>query len=232
MSSPLCILLVDDSEFFLTLERQFLRNTPAKVITASNAEQALQLARDYRPNIVFLDIDMPGMDGIACCQLMKNDVQVARIPIILIGDKTHPEQKEAARSAPCDAFIEKPLNRREFLHSGHSFLPGIERREPRKTFRLSVLFVCNDSEQMGQCIDISSGGMFLTTLPTGNKGDLLELKFRLPGQGEGQVTIGGRIAWVNIPGQEIKPDYPPGYGVEFIDIPETVGVALRRFFSS
>ena len=73
MGSPLCILLVDDAKFFLELEKQFLKNTPATLLTASSGKEALEIAKESRPSLVFMDVDMPEMDGLDCCRQFKAD---------------------------------------------------------------------------------------------------------------------------------------------------------------
>lgn len=230
MSTPLCILLVDDSPFFLNLERNFLRNTPATLIEARGAAEAMELARRYRPSVVFMDIDMPEIDGLACCRNFCEDRELQGIPVVLIGDLAHPEQQAAAQAAGCAGFMTKPLDRRQFLDVGHRLLVSIDRRESRCDCQIPVSFEWQGVERHGLCIDISSGGMFLKIDPAAGKGALLTLRLRLPDAEKTAVSLAGRVAWVNLPGAPIKPDYPSGYGLEFIDISETAGVALRRCF--
>lgn len=230
MSTPLCILLVDDSPFFLSLERQFLRNTPAALLEARDAATALALARSHRPSLVFMDIDMPGMDGLACCRQFRDDSELQRIPVILIGDSSTPEQQKQAQAAGCAGYLAKPLDRRRFLEAGHRLLVSIDRRESRRDCEIPVSFDWHGTERHAMCVDISSGGMFLRIEPRAGKGDLLRMRLRLPDRERTVVKLTGRIAWVNLAETPIKPDYPPGYGIEFIDISEPAGIALRRCF--
>lgn len=230
MSTPLCILLVDDSPFFLSLERQFLRNTPVSLLEADNAADALALARSHRPSLVFMDIDMPGTDGLTCCRQFQVDRELKAIPVILVGDAAFPEQREQALQAGSSGYLAKPLDRRQFLDAGHRLLVSIDRREPRRDCDIPVSFQWRGSEHHGLCIDISSGGMFLKSEPRAGKGELLQLRLRLPDRERTVVTLTGRVAWVNLPVNPIKPAYPVGYGIEFIDIPEAVGITLRRCF--
>jgi Tfp pilus assembly protein PilZ len=83
---------------------------------------------------------------------------------------------------------------------------------------------------MGRCIDISSGGMFLESQPTAQAGESLLLKFSLPDESKTPVEVQGRIAWVNATDAIIKDGFPLGYGVEFVDITDSVGASLRRCF--
>jgi CheY-like chemotaxis protein len=230
MATPLCILLVDDSRFFLNIERQFLRSTPASIIEADNSVAALALAQEFRPSLIFMNSALPETDGFECCLELKQDPGLNKIPVVLIGDSTNDEHRIRAEESGCDAYLTKPLDRRQFLETGHRFLYSVERREPRKIIRISVLFTWRGEEQMGQCMDMSSGGMFLATPPFADKDEVLMLHFTLPDEVKTKITLKGRVAWPNIPEREIKTEYPPGYGIEFLDIPEEVGIALRHCF--
>lgn len=231
MVTPLCILLVDESKFFLELERQFLRNTPATTLLASTAVEALELARTYRPSLIYLDMKLPDMDGSAFCLKIRADRELATIPVILVGAQGS-DDEALAQAAGASAFISKPLDRRVFLGVGHSFLLSIDRREPRRTCRIPVSYLCRGQRLQGHCIDISSGGMFLDCLPVAGKGEGLLLRFALPDANLTEVELHGRIAWANSDKEIIKPDYPHGYGIEFIDISEATGTLLRRCFGA
>lgn len=230
MSTPLCILLVDDSPFFLSLERQFLRNTPASLLEARTADEALALARSHRPSLVFMDIDMPGTDGLTCCRQFQADRELKAIPVILIGDAAFPEQREQALHAGGAEYLAKPLDRRQFLEVGHRLLVSIDRRESRRDCDIPVSIQWHGAEHHGLCIDISSGGMFLKIEPRAGKGEILQLRLRLPDRERTVVTLTGRVAWANLPVNPIKPAYPVGYGIEFVKISQEAGIVLRRCF--
>jgi len=230
MATPLCILLVDDSKFFLELERQFLRNTPSTILTASSGEEALSLAREHRPSLIFMDMDMPDLNGLDCCRTFKADQDLQAVPIVLIGDKTSGTNETDARSAGADEYLSKPLDRRHFLAIGHRFLVSIDRREPRQNHQTLVTMICQGRRLQGRCIDVSSGGMFLDCQPIARKDERLLLTFSLPDVQQTQIEISGRIAWANSEEEIIKENYPLGYGVEFVDISDSIGAALRRCF--
>ncbi len=232
MVTPLCILLVDESRFFLELEKQFLRNTTSTILFASSGKEALELAREYRPSLVYMNMEMAGMSGLECCRVFKSDPELKNIPVILIGEKTVEAGESEARTAGANAYISKPLDRRIFLGVGHSFLLSIDRREPRRMCNIRVDYLCRARRMQGRCIDVSSGGMFLDCQPIAQKGETLILKFCLPDERRTPVEINGRIAWANTDEEIIKPDYPLGYGVEFVDIPDDLGAILRRCFGS
>lgn len=232
MVTPLCILLVDESRFFLELEKQFLRNTPSTILFASSGEEALEVAREYRPSLIYMNMEMAGLSGPECCRVFKSDPELKDIPFILIGEKTVETNESEAKTAGANAYISKPLDRRVFLGVGHSFLLSIDRREPRRMCNIRVDYLCRARRMQGRCIDVSSGGMFLDCQPTARKGEHLLLKFSLPDVQQTLIEINGRIAWANSEEEIIKENYPLGYGVEFVDISASMGAALRRCFGT
>jgi CheY-like chemotaxis protein len=232
MGTPLCILIVDDSRFFIELEKQFLRNTPATILVADSAREALLLAREHRPSLVYMDVDMPEMNGFDCCRAFKSDPALRGIPVVLIGGDDPVADEVKARNSGAEEYLPKPLDRRRFLACGHRFLVSIDRREPRRNCQIIVDYSCRGRRLMGRCIDISSGGMFLESQPTAQAGESLLLKFCLPDEKKTPVEVQGRIAWVNAKGSIIKDAFPLGYGVEFVDIADSVGTSLRRCFGT
>lgn len=232
MGAPLCILLVDDSKFFLELEKQFLRNTPATILTASSGEEAIATAIENRPSLIFMAVDMPKMNGLDCCRAIKAHAELNKLPVVLLGDDGRPPFEQEALDAGADAYLEKPLDRRAFLGIGHGFLISIDRREPRQPCRLHVDFMCRGLRKQGYCLDVSSGGMFVQCEPTAHAGESLKLRFSLPDDNKTLIEVDGRIAWANSEKTIIKDNYPLGYGIEFVDIPDDAGVALRTFFGT
>ena len=232
MVTPLCILLVDDSRFFLELEKQFLKNTPSTILVASSASEALELAREYLPSLIYMDIGLDGVSGLDCCRKIRSEDLLKDIPVILIGESDSATDEDDAKTAGASAYISKPLDRRVFLGVGHSFLLSIDRREHRRRCNISVRYLCRGRQFQGRCIDLSSGGMFLSCEPRAAKGETLIMSFSLPDEFRSMVELNGRIAWANSSEEIIKPDYPHGYGVEFVDITEEIAVSLRRCFGS
>ena len=115
---------------------------------------------------------------------------------------------------------------------GDGKLVSIDRHEARWNCQVIVDQTFRGWCLMGRCIDISSGGMFLEAQPTAQAGELLLLKFCLPDEKKTPVEVHGKIAWANAKGSIIKEGFPLGYGVEFVDIADSVGTALRRCFGT
>lgn len=81
-----------------------------RVLTATNGEQGLQLAKESVPDIVVCDVMMPVMDGLACCQRLKNDICTSHIPVILLTACSLDEQRVSGLQSGAEAYLAKPFN--------------------------------------------------------------------------------------------------------------------------
>lgn len=121
------ILLVDDVRLFLELEKSFLHLAQVKILTAANGEEALAVIRRERPDLVFLDLYMPILDGIACCAAIKSDPEVSATPVVMVTTGGKPEEVEQCRAAGCDGLLTKPVDRSAFLDMVSRFVPSFNR---------------------------------------------------------------------------------------------------------
>ena len=116
------ILLVDDTKLFLKLEREYLKQSSVVILTAENGRQALEIARNERPDLIYMDLNMPEMDGATCCAALKADPELRSIPVILVTTAGMSESVEQCKHAGCDGFLTKPIDRKTFLEMGRKFL--------------------------------------------------------------------------------------------------------------
>ncbi|OAE11864.1 response regulator receiver protein [Pseudomonas simiae] len=107
------ILIVEDNEANMRLARLLLVNAGHTVLWAADAETGLTLAREKQPALILMDIQLPGMDGLAATQLLKQDPDTAHIPVIALTAMAMKEDREKTRLAGCDAYIIKPLRYKE-----------------------------------------------------------------------------------------------------------------------
>ncbi|MGR1581493.1 hybrid sensor histidine kinase/response regulator [Thalassobius sp. S69A] len=108
------LMVVDDDLNHLSLVENYLTPVGFSVLQAPNAEIALEMLGDIRPELFILDIDMPGMDGWQLAHELREGMH-ATTPIIMISGHASDAQKPVARSALCDAFIAKPYNLDDLL---------------------------------------------------------------------------------------------------------------------
>jgi two-component system cell cycle response regulator DivK len=107
------ILIVEDNRANMKLATLLLRKGGHAVLCAGDAETGLTIARSSRPDLILMDVQLPGMDGLAATALLKQDPATARIPIIALTAMAMKGDREKTRVAGCDAYIAKPLRYRE-----------------------------------------------------------------------------------------------------------------------
>lgn len=107
------VLIVEDNAANMKLSSLLLRNAGHTVVCAADAETGLILARSDHPDLILMDIQLPGMDGLAATAVLKRDPATHTIPIIALTAMAMKDDQERVRSAGCDAYIAKPLRYQE-----------------------------------------------------------------------------------------------------------------------
>lgn len=107
------ILIIEDNPANMKLASLLLQNAGHSVLCAVDAETGLALARSAAPALVLMDIQLPGMDGLAATALLKRDPATAAIPVIALTALAMKSDREKSQLAGCDAYIAKPLRYQE-----------------------------------------------------------------------------------------------------------------------
>lgn len=107
--SPFRVLLVDDEPVIRALVPAMLEGEGVEVRCVVNGAQALAEARRFRPDLILLDIVLPGLDGISACRLLKSDPELGEVPVHMLSSRARNAEHVAARKAGADGFIEKPF---------------------------------------------------------------------------------------------------------------------------
>jgi two-component system cell cycle response regulator DivK len=103
------ILVIEDNPANMKLACLLLRNAGHEVLCAVDAETGLTTARADHPELILMDIQLPGMDGLAATALLKQDPATASIPVIALTAMAMESDREKSQVAGCDAYIAKPL---------------------------------------------------------------------------------------------------------------------------
>ena len=109
------VLIVEDNSANMTLAVFLLQSAGHTVLSATDAEAGLTLARDEQPNLILMDIQLPGMDGLEATALLKQGDTTRAIPVIAITALAMKGDEERIRAAGCDGYIAKPMRYQEFL---------------------------------------------------------------------------------------------------------------------
>jgi CheY-like chemotaxis protein len=109
------ILLIEDDQLITNLIVILLEREGYEVITSSTAENGIALARDSPPDLILMDIALPGMDGLEATRILKAGDATRAVPVVALTAQARKEDAEKARRAGCDGFIAKPLSTRTFL---------------------------------------------------------------------------------------------------------------------
>ena len=109
------VLVVEDNAANMTLAVFLLQSAGHTVLSATDAEGGLRLARSEQPDLILMDIQLPGMDGLAATLLLKQDPATRAIPVIALTALAMKGDEERIRKAGCDGYIAKPMRYQEFL---------------------------------------------------------------------------------------------------------------------
>jgi two-component system chemotaxis response regulator CheY len=109
------ILLADDSVTAQNMGRKILADAGYEVITVNNGSAALKKIAEHKPDLIVLDVYMPGYSGLEVCQRLKEAQETARVPVLLTVGKLEPFKPEEAKRVRADGFIVKPFEASELL---------------------------------------------------------------------------------------------------------------------
>jgi two-component system cell cycle response regulator DivK len=109
------ILVVEDNPDNMLLTMMLLQSVGHEVLMAVDAEAGLTLARARQPDLILMDVQLPGMDGLAATAILKADEATRTIPIVALTALAMKGDEERIRAAGCDGYIAKPMRMREFL---------------------------------------------------------------------------------------------------------------------
>ena len=118
------ILIVEDSDKNLKLVRDVLQVKGYETLEAGTAEDGLELARARAPDLILMDIQLPGMNGIDALKALRAEPATAAIPVVAITASVMQQDRQEIMRAGFNGFIEKPINLRKFLDTVQQTLKG------------------------------------------------------------------------------------------------------------
>lgn len=124
------VLLVDDNEDSRDIYQMYLNYKGIRALTARNGNEAIALAREHRPDVVVMDLTMPGMDGWEATRVLKRMPELGGLCIIALTGHAFRGSENTARDAGCDRYIIKPCLPEDLLAAVHDVFAA--RGAPRR----------------------------------------------------------------------------------------------------
>lgn len=121
------ILIIDDTELMIKITTDILVEAGYQVITAPDGYNGLQKVREEKPDLVILDVVMPGMSGFEVCKILRDDESNNLMPIIMLTSQDNEDDKLTGLELGADDYIIKPFNKRELLSRVKNTLKRIDR---------------------------------------------------------------------------------------------------------
>lgn len=130
------ILIVDDEEHIIELIKFNLENNGYKVVCANNGNDAVKLAKSEIPQLVLLDLMIPGIDGYDVCREIRKDPSISTIPVIMITAKSEEIDKILGLELGADDYITKPFSVREMVARVKAILRRAKTQYPDDTYAI------------------------------------------------------------------------------------------------
>ena len=111
------VLIVEDNDKNMKLARDVLQAKGYQTLEAVTGEDGVKLAKEKKPDLVLMDIQLPGINGIEAFRQIRADANTSRIPVVALTASVTPTDRSAIAAAGFDAFISKPINLKEFLET-------------------------------------------------------------------------------------------------------------------
>ncbi|MFC2065856.1 response regulator transcription factor [Chloroflexota bacterium] len=149
------VLVVDDDARTVELVKLYLNRDGYRVITAHDGIEALRLAREWHPDLIVLDLMLPGMDGLEVCRTLRGESDV---PIIMLTAKTADEDKLTGLGLGADDYVTKPFSPRELAARVRAVLrriPGERGPDEIKHDELTIDFLRHEASLAGKLLNLT-----------------------------------------------------------------------------
>ena len=169
------ILVVDDEPGIVTIVRDYLERAGFRVLTAGDGEAALRLARLERPNLMVLDLMLPGIDGLDIVRMLRSDPALHRMSVIMLTARVEEADRLVGLELGADDYVIKPFSPREVVARVRAVL---RRAEGEGTYRATL-------HAGDLTIDLERRGVRIGNTPvelTATEFDLLAVLARHPGR--------------------------------------------------
>ena len=116
------ILIVEDNEKNMKLVRDILQFKGHQTLEAVTGEEGVRLAREHKPDLVLMDIQLPDIDGITALRRIRADAALDAIPVLAVSASVMPDEQQKIVTSGFDAYVTKPINLKSFFETVQHFL--------------------------------------------------------------------------------------------------------------
>lgn len=114
------VLVVDDTIMIHRIVAQILKPTGYKMLKAYNGQEGYEMAKEFKPNVIVMDIEMPVMSGVESTRLIKSDPETSHIPVVFFTSLASEEQIVECKEVGAHSFLNKPVSKDAMLESLNS----------------------------------------------------------------------------------------------------------------
>lgn len=228
------VLVIDDDPQFRELVAGILTGRDFEVVSAPDGPAGIELARATQPDVILLDMVMPGLDGIATCDQLKRDAVVADIPVVGVTSAPELDYTAQAFRAGAELFLTKPCGASSLVHVLNLAAKGKHRAGGARTFprflaELSVRCrVAGDAETSrdlaGRTGNVSFGGVLVHLPESLPPGTVVRLHLALS---EGYANVDGTVTWQ---GSQLAATCKSPHGIRFLRFVEQTDLERYRRF--
>jgi two-component system, cell cycle response regulator DivK len=116
------VMIVEDNDLNMKLFNDLLESQGYKTIKTSDGNKVMELAREHRPDLILMDIQLPEISGIEVTRWIKDDESLRSIPVIAVTAFAMKGDEERIREGGCDAYLSKPISVPKFIETVRSYL--------------------------------------------------------------------------------------------------------------
>lgn len=156
---PAKVLVVDDEKDIVDLVRHHLEKEGFHCLQASDGGAALRLARESRPDLLILDLMLPGLDGLEVCRRLRREPPTARLPIIMLTAKAEEVDRIVGLEVGADDYIVKPFSPRELVARVKAILRRTQEPAPPRTIRVGDVEINEGGHQVtirGKAVELTA----------------------------------------------------------------------------
>lgn len=221
------IIVTDDSQTFIMYLAILLKRMGFEVMPAENGTELLKLLKKTGPDLIFLDINMPVMDGFTLLEHIKSDKHFCTIPVVMVSVDASSASRAKCKELGCDGFLAKPLqlNKLNEVLQDCIFSPiGIMRKYIRTSFNRKVTVVHHGKVYNLYSEALSERGMYIRKpepFPVGS-----EISIILPLEGDEKLELKGTVIYIKgLFGDVFR--ISPGMGIEFTGLDSETSDKIR-----